>query len=154
MIGKYASIANLIIPVSICWCFWKFTQCYYIVINLNKWSMFADASNRKVRNLQFENNRFFASVSTGEDNPLDFLRIVLGMLKDYCWMSFNCYFLSWVWAETRHVSRSHGISLDYKFKQDFQVILHKLTWMVKDLKSPHSCPSVWSTDREHVVLLI
>lgn len=46
--------------------------------------MFADASNRKVRNLQFENNRFFASVSTGEDNPLDFLRIVLGMLKDYC----------------------------------------------------------------------
>lgn len=43
----------------------------------SKSSSMADASNRKARNLQFENNQFFASVSTGEDNPLDFLRIVL-----------------------------------------------------------------------------
>ncbi|KAF7128953.1 hypothetical protein RHSIM_Rhsim10G0148000 [Rhododendron simsii] len=36
-----------------------------------------DAPNAKVRNLQFENNRFFASVSTGEDKAFDFLQIVL-----------------------------------------------------------------------------
>ncbi|XP_058186032.1 S-adenosylmethionine carrier 1, chloroplastic/mitochondrial [Rhododendron vialii] len=43
----------------------------------SKSSSMADASNGKVRNLQFENNRFFASVGTGEDKPFDFLRIVL-----------------------------------------------------------------------------
>lgn len=37
----------------------------------------SDASHGKVRNLQFKTNRFFASVSTGEDMPFDFLRTVL-----------------------------------------------------------------------------
>ncbi|KAL7254704.1 hypothetical protein ACSBR1_008950 [Camellia fascicularis] len=35
----------------------------------------SDASNGKARNLQLETKRFFASVSTGEDKPFDFLRI-------------------------------------------------------------------------------
>lgn len=47
---------------------------------LSRWYGFADASNRKMHSLQLQKKNFFASVSTGEEKPFDFLRTLFGML--------------------------------------------------------------------------
>lgn len=44
-----------------------------------RWSDFADASGRKMDNLQMVPKKFFASVNSGEGKPFDFLRILFGM---------------------------------------------------------------------------
>lgn len=44
-----------------------------------RWSDFADASGRKMDNLQMVPKNFFASVNSGEEKPFDFLRILFGM---------------------------------------------------------------------------
>nr|XP_016466134.1 PREDICTED: S-adenosylmethionine carrier 1, chloroplastic/mitochondrial-like [Nicotiana tabacum] len=41
-----------------------------------RWSDFADASGRKMDNLQMVPKKFFASVNSGEEKPFDFLRIL------------------------------------------------------------------------------
>lgn len=40
---------------------------------------FADASGRRMDNLQLVTKKFFASINNGEEKPFDFLRILFGM---------------------------------------------------------------------------
>lgn len=46
---------------------------------LRMWFDFADASGRKMDNLQMVPKKFFASINNEEEKPFDFLRILFGM---------------------------------------------------------------------------
>ncbi|KAK1371626.1 S-adenosylmethionine carrier 1, chloroplastic/mitochondrial [Heracleum sosnowskyi] len=45
-----------------------------LTLSVDMKSSSSDASNRKIQSLQLQKKNFFASVSTGEDKPFDFLR--------------------------------------------------------------------------------
>lgn len=45
-----------------------------LTLSVDMKSSSSDASNRKMQSLQLQKKKFFASVSTGEDKPFDFLR--------------------------------------------------------------------------------
>ena len=48
---------------------------------LSRQSGFADRSNGKIQNVQFNPKRFFASISTQEQKPFDFFRTLVGKPK-------------------------------------------------------------------------